>query len=305
MENFKLEDILKQHDNTYSGISIFLNLPSGETKREILKTLLWSPLCNLQNKQARAAAYFINNIANNQIYIGSTSNIFRRLGYHRNKLVSNTHSNVNLQNGFHVNLKGFIDVCVIFANDREDAYDIEQMLLDSFKDDKRLTNIAINARKTNLGIPWEQERKDYISRINTGRIVSKETREKISKAHIGKIRSEEIRKKLSIAFKGRKLSKEHILLISERTKGRKATLETKLKQSIAQKGKKVSPEGRANMHIASRALQKPITINGTHYDSILIASKTLHIPTSTIGIRLRSEKEPYKDWKYANEDKLS
>lgn len=298
MENINLETILNDAVEIHSNTLIDIVTAAGTLKREVLKMPLWFPLQEFRQHLKCTAAYVIFNLKTQQLYVGSTKDAFSRLRFHRDKLLIGKHTNDKLQSGFNAKLKGFVDVLVIFSKDREEAYDIEQMLLDKLKHDTRLTNVAINARIPTKGIPWTQERKDFISRTNTGRVLSEETRKNMSKAQVGRIVSEETRKKQSISFTGRKLSPAHILLISERNKKYRATPETKAKLSLALKGLKKSPATLAKMREASLKHRKPIVIKGVVFESILIASKSLGIGTSTIGSRLRNKSADFIEWQY-------
>lgn len=55
---------------------------------------------NTKNYKQISAIYCIKNIINENVYIGSTTNLYRRLIHHRAMLLQNKHSNSHLQKAF-------------------------------------------------------------------------------------------------------------------------------------------------------------------------------------------------------------
>ena len=157
-------------------------------------------------------------------YIGSSSNIDKRIREHKRVLNKNQHDNPKLQS--HYNKYGPDDMvfCVIEECDIYDLIEREQYYLDTIKPWFNICGTAGNCM---------------------GRILSIETKQKISKGNRGKIMSEESKIKISNALKGRpsptkgkKQSEETISKRVRKNTGLKRSFEIRKKMSESKKGKK-------------------------------------------------------------------
>lgn len=162
--------------------------------------------------------YCIFNIVNNKVYIGSSSNLYRRCKQHLSELKNNKHPNKHLQRAFLKYGKENFSFNVIEYVDLDFLIISEQFWIDEFTayDSKYGYN---NRRKaeSNLGFHHSEKTKQLIS-LHGG------------KSQLGKHRSEETKRKLSLANKGKKLSKETKIKIGEASKNRVFTEETTLKK---------------------------------------------------------------------------
>ena len=115
----------------------------------------------LKNK---SGIYQIRNLVNNKIYIGSATNLRKRLNTHINKLKTNIHENKKLQNAFNkYGERNFTLEIIEFVEDKSKLLEHEQYWMNRFnvvKDGYNIQPIAGNS---------------------LGRIVTQETREKMSK----------------------------------------------------------------------------------------------------------------------------
>lgn len=87
--------------------------------------------------------YYLKNIENNKLYIGSSKNIRSRIYNHKNKFKNQKHSNPYLQNavnkhGFEVFECGILEKC-----DEKDLLSKEQYYLDTLKPEYNLTLMVI------------------------------------------------------------------------------------------------------------------------------------------------------------------
>lgn len=116
-------------------------------------------------------AYVIVNERDDVVYAGSAGNLYQRYHEHRHTLKKGNHKNSNLQKCSEVeklSFKGF------HTETREDAFDVEQRLLDQHKDKPSFCNISTDAR------------------LNAkGHVILPETQEKMRLSRIGKPRSPE------------------------------------------------------------------------------------------------------------------
>lgn len=227
-----------------------------------------------KNKATVPAVYYIKNTFNGSFYIGSTKNISNRISSHKMNLCLNNHRNSNLQTSFnnaHTN-KSFFDICIIFINDREEAFEIEQYLLDYFKDDKNKCNKAIDSKSSSLGLKISDESKQKMRLRKLGIKASNETKQKMSEAHKNRIYSEDHINKIKLMHKYRtytSLSDEH-----------------KKKLSLAGKRRKLSEEHIQILKNGLHIKRKSVIINNIKFNSIKDAVDELKIPKTTIYRRL-------------------
>jgi len=159
--------------------------------------------------------YQIINTVNNNIYIGSALNLYRRRYEHFRNLKKNIHDNIILQQSYNKHGKKSFIFKVILLCDKENLILYEQKCLDKFNPRYNICKIAGSC---------------------LGRLASKETRKKMSIKRRQRVISDETRRKLSESGKGKIFSKERIRKMSEARKGFKFTKESRKKMSESHKG---------------------------------------------------------------------
>lgn len=141
----------------------------------------------------KSGVYILSHIKSNKIYIGSSSNIRMRIYEHRSQLRRNKHDNKNLQEAYNDDIK--ILFYILLVNDKEEALDIEQKILDYYKSSNKIFNIAINSRYSTKGIKLpnlsEHLRKEIRER-NIRNWKNKDYREKQMKIRTSKTYKEKI-----------------------------------------------------------------------------------------------------------------
>lgn len=212
-----------------------------------------------ESKLEQNAAYIIRHEATDKMYVGSTKDADKRIYQHKLDLRNGTHPNKDLQAAYDQDSNITIELKETVT--REEAYAVEQELLDKGINSGNLFNIAADAK-----IPAK------------GRLVSDHTRQLISTVHKGKKLSEEHKQRLSEAHVGRVFSDEHRKNLSEANKGRVLKPET-LQKAVESNSKKV-------------------VVEGTEYPSVKEASKAYGISATTAVDRLKSESERFKNWQY-------
>lgn len=163
--------------------------------------------------QLNSGVYIIT--YNNKNYVGSSSNLKKRLREHFSCLKKNNHPNKRLQNAYNKYGEFCFSYKIVATCPPEYLIKLEQWFIDNTKNTVNLNPFAYSSK---------------------GRKVLKKTRIKISKALTGKIVSEETKQLLSLA----KLGKPHY--VSE---------ETKTKMSEAGKRKVFSEKHKENLRIAA------------------------------------------------------
>ena len=157
-----------------------------------------------------AATYLLYNPSTGEGYVGSTVDAERRMKQHLNDLKKNKHYNPRLQRSFNRNHN--FEVLVVPVENRREALEFEQILLDEFWGNPKLLNLARAAEAPSLGKPC-----------------SPETREKIRQSQLGQKRPT-VGPKLREMRLGIPLSEEHRSKVLEGQK--KAAEKTKVKVEV-------------------------------------------------------------------------
>ena len=194
---------------------------------------------NFDNTPKEPGIYYIYNIQNGKVYVGSSRDLQERFRKHLRGLRRNYHFNQHLQRAWiKYGEKKFTFRVIELVDNLDDLLNREQYWIDATccVDDHKGYNIALYADRHEL---------------------SEETRVKLSEAFTGKHHSEETKQKISEALTGRKLSEEHRKHLSEALTGREFSKETRQKLSESHRGKHHSKETRQKMSEAHRGEKNP------------------------------------------------
>jgi group I intron endonuclease len=204
--------------------------------------------------------YKIVNDVNQQCYIGSAENFYKRINKHIYMLKKCVHHSNYLQNAFNMyGFENFTFYIVEIVSHDVDIIQREQIYLNAICE-ANLENGNFSERSYNIckiagsprGRVASEETKKKIGLYHKGKIVSEETKQKIkantpSQKGIPKNtrhkHSEEAKLKISIANKGKKMSPESIEKTRQKNIGKKRSEETKRKISEAQKGRVSNRKG--------------------------------------------------------------
>ena len=239
-------------------------------------------------KQKQPGVYTITFLNYNKVYVGSTGNLYGRYLAHLWHLNNNKHWNKCLQNTF--NKDPEIKFFFLPTESREQAYEVEQELIDNYKPTGLLFNIATDARNSGVSYQHTEEAKKKIGDAHRGRKHSEETKHKVGIASrarmLGKPMPDWVKQKISIAHQGKVLSDE-----------------TKKKLSIARIGVSKGPtpyseEGWKRIKEHGQRTAKPVDIEGIIYSSITEASKILEIERNMIKDRIKSTSPRFSEWRY-------
>lgn len=197
--------------------------------------------------------YKIINKINNKIYIGQSTNIYKRFNSHKCEIKKGiNHPLYNSVRKYNIDNFEFIileEVTNVLLLDQK-----EQYWMDHYKSyDKNFGyNLYSVAGKSCVGYKHTIKTKKRMSKARKGRKLSPETRKNMSISRKGRKVSNKTRLKISKAHKGKKFSEEHLLHLSEARKRRITSDETKLKLSTSHLGKKHSEKTKAKMSLASK-----------------------------------------------------
>lgn len=196
-------------------------------------------------------------------YIGSSSDLYRRVLKHASELNRGVHPIKDLQND-HDSCNDNVDVTFTVLDTKEAALDNEQSLLDARISTGTLYNMATNARASQQGLR---------------RTLSEETKLKMSESRKGTEATKEKIEKMSAARRGKPMSEEHKAKIKEANKNSQGSINALLQ--------------------LAESRQQPISVNNVVYPSSSIAAKELGITTNTVFGRVKSPNFP--DWRKVDE----
>jgi len=155
--------------------------------------------------QLNSGVYIIT--YNNKNYVGSSSNLKKRIREHFSCLKRNTHPNSRLQRAFNKYGIEAFSYKIISTCPPEYLVKLEQWFIDNTKNTVNLNPFAYSSKGR---VPKKSTRKK-ISKALMGRIISEETRQLLSKSKLGKPqpKSKETKEKMSKAKKGIVFLEEH------------------------------------------------------------------------------------------------
>lgn len=172
-----------------------------------------------------SGVYMFTCLANGKRYIGSSYDIYKRLGEHIGHLVRNDHGNHYLQDAWNLYGEQVFDIVILeecapnVRNAREREIVIElapewNLALPNLEKDTWTVSEETRARisAAGRGRPKSEEHRAKMSEWQIGKKLSQETKDKIAAAHRGKAKqfSDEHRQRLSDARKGQVMSPEAI-----------------------------------------------------------------------------------------------
>lgn len=230
-------------------------------------------------------AYTLTHYPSGKVYHGSTNNIRLRIFQHTSALKQNTHNNKAFVELMNENPVAYVE---FFPTDtREEAYDVEQKLIDQ-TDPELLLNASLDARNIGKGL-WVRD--EYRERFregmlgntygagNKGRVTSEKTKELIRQAKLGTKLSVETRRKMSLARIG-----------NQNAKGFKHTQETIDKVRKANLGRKLTEE--SIMKSTIHKVKHKVVIDGVEYAHARLAAEAIGVSWNTVMARCQSPKHP-------------
>ncbi len=174
-----LNELLESTNTHYTGDCHFVDIDNHQYS--FIKGFLYRLPREFKNKFYsvkfdQPATYVIQEIHTGEMYIGSSRRVYKRVSLHKQFISTNAHPNTNFSKLLtKTNITNF-ELIVIFTTTREEAYEIEQLLVNRYKDSGKLINIAYDVRYAMRGATLSEEHKQKISKSNIGRMQSLNTR---------------------------------------------------------------------------------------------------------------------------------
>lgn len=221
---------------------------------------LQNRVVHLRRSEKVNAAYLIYQEGSRRVYVGSSGQPGLRTSNHMWLLKRNEHSNSTFQELYNENPNFYVVYYTV--NTRDEAFELEQALIDYYSPSGLLINHALNALIPNKGIKRSDETRAKLRLAHLGFRHTPEAKEKIRLAGIGRTKSEAERQHLSVIKKG-KPQPDHI---AEMCRER------------------------------NRLRSKPVSIDGAIYPSVREASRALNIPRDTVKTRLRKSDAKWSAW---------
>lgn len=178
------------------AVAEIVNPIPAPKKKEGMISKLTLPIFGAYPKGKEAevnGAYIISHPGSGKMYVGSTKSLRTRKIANEGALNRNTHRNPGLQAAFNA------DPVIHFAAKptvtRQEAYDVEQSVIDVHAETGVLFNVAMNARNPGSGLA-SPEIIEAVRQSNLGAVRTTEQRQRMSSAAMGKIITEETKQKM-------------------------------------------------------------------------------------------------------------
>lgn len=192
-------------------------------------------LINRQQYFKKSGIYIIESVKNGKKYVGSATNLYKRINSHVNDLLKNKHTNKKLQSHFNKYGPKSLQITVVKLCETKMMKSWEIFFMNKYN--------SIN-KGFNYLIPYSGF---------SGKCLSTTHKNNIRKSHILNLDKNKplLLKNLEIARQKLSQMREDGVVFTSPTKGKKASIETRIKLSNAKKGKRrnLSAEQRANIGV--------------------------------------------------------
>ena len=235
--------------------------------------------------------YVITHTPTGKHYVGSSADIYERVHVHMSHLKSGVHSNSRFQEIW-TNATDYEIDYELFSF-RDEAYDRETELLDLLVNQPLCVNVHNHSRH---GFAPGTMPKNAIANLSKAAAEANRNRAYATGHHHTEESIEKMREARSFRSAesynpGRPLSEETKAKIGEFQRSRPRA-----------KGFNLSEEHKANLtasvKLAGIARSKKVSLDGIVYNNAAYAAEAKGVTRRTIVLRIQSDDEKYKDWKY-------
>lgn len=226
-------------------------------------------------------AYVIRHVETGAFYVGSSTDLYKRRNRHINDLKNGVHFNERLQEVSSISSEFELEFHPVDLLDKNQSAAVrakEQELLDQFKGNPLLCNVARDAIAPNKGIQLSAE----------------------TKAKMGASWSDERRAGYAEFRKETPLSADHRTKIAAANSGHEVSPETRQKLSEKHKALHQQPEVIERMRSVRAKQARPVVVQGVRYESLQAAGDSLGIDKSLVRQRCLNDNKP--DWYFDQPD---
>ncbi len=167
----QLSDLLKVDNCMYTGESNYVLI--GDKEYQFVKGYLsWNALRFYHPKyrttKNHPATYILQIPATGEVYVGSSGKVGFRVCTHKASIRNKQHTNPGLDKIVKEKSLDDFEVIVLFTDDREEAYDLEQLLADHYRPTGRLLNKGTDVRYVSKGVKLSEEHAAALLKANIG-----------------------------------------------------------------------------------------------------------------------------------------
>lgn len=259
--------------------------------------------------------YLLTDVKTGKFYVGSSGDIQKRLDRHYRDLNCNEHHCPGLQELWWSNKR--LRETIFRTETREEAYALEQDILDRYKDSDLLLNIGLsvkggdnltrNPRRDKIIELIKLKAKAFMSCLTKQEKIQLFGRAGSKNGMWGKTHTQDVRNRISEAQRSRvhqsgyqlNLTDEQRAELSERAKlrigelnpfhGKRHSDETKKRISEAKKAQGLLPPN-----------TRKVEVDGQVFESLTEAGRQLGLSPALMLYRLQSDKEKYSGYRYLN-----
>lgn len=231
------------------------------------------------------AAYALLHVESEQMYVGSTNDLYTRVNKHHTRLLAGEHRNKNMQEAFNQDER--FSLAFVRTETKEAAIEIEQKMLDTFMPTGRLLNISPDARVANKGVSLSDAAKNKLRQGTIQQFSTQEARDRHS----------QISKDLWSDPDYQRRQQEGMAKVDVEKRS------ARLSESIQEKWN--DPEYRAKMSERPAWSKNAVTIDGVEYPSAKDAADALHITRNALYSRIRSTSAQFAGCYYSTEKETS
>lgn len=229
--------------------------------------------------------YLIIDKDNSKAYVGSTGDLFKRSTAHCTELKNNIHHNKSLQQAYNEGVE--FEFVTVSTPTREEAYKLEQTILDDYINTDLLLNSAQDVKAGMKGRTHSDEAKEKLRIANTGKIISDEVRAKISATTKGVPKSHEFVEALRLRNLGKTLSENTKDKLRQINLGK--TLSEETKEKIKQKSHENIDRNREN-----QPNRISVEVNGVTYPSIAVVASSIGLSETTVRRKIKNKDPAFK-----------
>lgn len=254
--------------------------------------------------------YLLINKRTEKIYVGSTGKFKQRIQRHFRELLNGDHHCRPMQEDY--NTSDDIEVKMVWLNTREEAYELEQQLLDEFHQDGILYNVGCSV-KGGDNLTRNPRRQEIIEKMSESlrhryTLMSVEQRREVygkageKNGMFGRNHTEESRKRMSECKIGVSTSLKGVKWSEERKMASRAFFTHRDYRGDKNPfhGKSHSTETKEKLRKANLGKKPPnqvkVRIDGVVYESLKEASRNLGVPVPTVFHRVHNTNPKFTEW---------